>query len=105
MKRLKPLDSQAIDQAAQTLAEVLASMSDSNDIAALLKDLCTPSELESLADRWRVVPLLTNGVSYRDIHEQTGVSVTTTGRVARCLAEGQGYVAALKALGLPTNAK
>ncbi|KTD82692.1 YerC/YecD family TrpR-related protein [Legionella waltersii] len=53
-------------------------------------DLCTPAELESMADRWQVIPLLRQGMPYRTIHEQTGVSVTTITRVARCLSFGTG---------------
>jgi uncharacterized protein YerC len=36
------------------------------------------------------VPLLQDGLPYRRIHEMTGVSVTTIGRVARCLSGGNG---------------
>lgn len=43
-----------------------------------------------MADRWQVVPLLRQGIPYRTIHEQTGVSVTTITRVARCLSFGTG---------------
>lgn len=57
---------------------------------AFLTDLCTPAELEALADRWRVVPLLLQAKPYRDIHALTGVSVTTIGRIARCLSFGAG---------------
>ena len=53
-------------------------------------DLCTPAELEAMADRWQVVPLLHQGIPYRTIHEKTGVSVTTITRVARCLTLGSG---------------
>ena len=41
-------------------------------------------------DRWRVIPLIKQNIPYRQIHEETGVSVTTIGRVARCLHLGQG---------------
>ena len=37
-----------------------------------------------------VVALLQQGVPYREIHKQTGVSVTTIGRVARYLLNGNG---------------
>jgi uncharacterized protein YerC len=43
-----------------------------------------------MADRWAVVELLERGLPYRDIHRQTGVSVTTIVRVARCLVSGNG---------------
>ena len=57
----------------------------------------TPAEREALTDRWAVVPLLAEGMSYRAIHEATGVSVTTVGRVARCVEDGAGgYLAALR---------
>ena len=42
-----------------------------------------------MADRWAVVELLERGLPYREIHRQTGVSVTTVGRVARYLTLGQ----------------
>lgn len=79
------------------LAQVLASMGDADEVEALLTDLCTPAEREALTDRWAVVPLLAEGMSYRAIHEATGVSVTTVGRVARCVEDGAGgYRAALR---------
>ena len=72
------------------LSQALASVNSPEQMADFLADLCTPAELEALADRWSVVPLLADGVSYRQVHEQTGVSVTTVGRVARCLEHGTG---------------
>ena len=56
---------------------------------AFLRDLCTPAELQAMADRWAVVEYLRRGLPYREIHRHTGVSVTTIGRVARFLALGQ----------------
>ena len=54
------------------------------------KDLCTPAELQALVDRWQVVEYLQEGLPYRRIHDLTGVSVMTIGRVARFLADGYG---------------
>ena len=63
------------------------------------RDLCTPAELQALADRWSVVALLRQNLPYREIHRQTGVSVTTIGRVARYLENGNGgYSLALRRL-------
>jgi TrpR-related protein YerC/YecD len=61
-----------------------------DECRAFFRDLCTPAELQALADRWAVVGLLQQGTSYREIHKQTGVSVTTIGRVARYLTNGNG---------------
>ncbi len=77
------------------LSQVLSKLDKADAVADFLTDLCTPAELEALADRWAVVPLLAEGMPYRTIHDQTGVSVTTIGRVARCLEYGNGYRAAL----------
>ncbi len=53
-----------------------------------LKDLCTPQEIKSLSERWRVCQLLDEGkLSYRDIRQVTGASLTTIGRVARFLKD------------------
>ena len=67
---------------------------------AFPEDLCTPAELEAMSDRWKVVPLVAEGVPYREIHERTSVSVTTIGRVARTFERGAGgYATALKRRG------
>lgn len=85
------------DQTRAALVEVLSRLGSAEAIDAFLDDLCTPAEIEALADRWSVVPLLAQGMSYRRIHEVTGVSVTTVGRIARCLEGGAGgYRAALE---------
>lgn len=72
------------------LAQAIAGLRDPAQVAAFLQDLCTPAELEAMTDRWRVVPLLLQGVPYREIHDRTLVSVTTIGRVARTLDHGAG---------------
>lgn len=80
------------------LLDALLAMRTPGELRALLLDLCTPAELEAISDRWRVVPLLLQDVPYREIHERTGVSVTTIGRVARTLEQGAGgYDAAIEA--------
>jgi TrpR-related protein YerC/YecD len=70
-----------------------------DELRAFLKDLCTPAELQAMADRWAVVEYLQQDLPYREIHRITGVSVTTIGRVARYLATGAGgYSLAVKRL-------
>ncbi len=83
------------------LANVLASLQGAAEVRAFLEDLCTPAELEAMGDRWRVVPHLLRGEPYREIHEQTKVSITTIGRVARCIKHGAGgYGAAARRMHL-----
>lgn len=97
MKQLDPQHVEANRAARSSLAEAFLAMRTADEMRALLKDLTTPAELEALVDRWRVVKLLDQGRPYREIHEQTGVSVTTIGRVARFLEHGNGgYAMALE---------
>ena len=42
------------------------------------------------ADRWRAVQEIKNDKSYRQIYAETGVSVTTVARIARCISHGTG---------------
>ncbi|MEO8808630.1 MAG: YerC/YecD family TrpR-related protein [Rhodanobacter sp.] len=95
MKR-RSLDPETSNESAeQSLYQALLSLKDAGEVAAFLRDLCTPAELEVLVDRWRVVPFLLEELPYREIHERTSVSITTIGRVARYLNQGSGgYLAA-----------
>jgi TrpR-related protein YerC/YecD len=76
--------------AERSLCEALLSLRSVEDMGAFLDDLCTPAERESMRDRWSVVPHLVAGEPYWKIHETTAVSITTIGRVARCLEQGSG---------------
>jgi TrpR-related protein YerC/YecD len=76
--------------AERSLYAAIASLKTVEECRAFFRDLCTPAELQALADRWAVVGLLEAGLPYREIYKQTGVSVTTIGRVARYLTAGNG---------------
>jgi len=83
------------NQQAQTSAEnalfrAVISLRSLDECRNFFKDLCTPAELQALVDRWQVVAYLEQGLPYRQIHDLTGVSVTTIGRVARFLTDGFG---------------
>ena len=90
MKQRDPQHLKANRAARSSLAEAFLAMETAEECRALLRDLTTPAELEALVDRWRVVRYLDQGVPYREIHARTGVSVTTIGRVARFLEDGNG---------------
>lgn len=81
----------AASAAARTeFAQVLADMDNPDEIMALICDLFSEAEIEAMIDRWRVAPLVAQGMPYREVSERTGVSVTTVGRVARCVERGAG---------------
>jgi TrpR-related protein YerC/YecD len=76
--------------AEDALFRAIISLQSVAEFRNFFRDLCTPAELQALVDRWQVVELLEQGLTYRKIHDMTGVSVTTIGRVARFLADGFG---------------
>ena len=86
--------------AEEDLFNAVLKLRTTTECRAFFQDLCTPAELQAMKDRWAVAELLTGGFTYRQIRDKTGVSVTTVGRVARCLAEEPaGYAAILKRMG------
>lgn len=84
-------------RAERSLCEALLTLRSVDEVRAFLDDLCTPAEREAMRDRWSVVPHLVAGLPYWQIHDATAVSITTIGRVARCLEQGSGgYALAAK---------
>ena len=77
-------------EAERGLFQAVVALESVDEARAFFRDLCTPAELQALADRWAVVGLLQQGLPYREIQRHTGVSVTTVGRVARYLSSGNG---------------
>ena len=85
-----------------SLLDTLLAIDTKEQLSSFLKDLCTPAELRSLDERWKVCQLLAKeNLSYREIHAITGASLTTIGRVARFLKEERygGYRNILAKLG------
>ena len=76
------------EESLQRLFKAMSLLHDAEEAKRFLTDLCTPAELEAMADRLAVIPLLKQGVPYRSINERTGVSVATITRIARCLMSG-----------------
>jgi TrpR-related protein YerC/YecD len=99
MKAHRGLPARTAARAKQGLYRAILSLRTEAECERFFNDLCTPAELEALVDRWAVVTYLQEGLPYRKIHELTGVSVTTIGRVARFLTTGNGgYQTALERL-------
>ena len=99
MKNHRGMTSRAAARAEAGLYRAVLTLRTEKECRKFFSDLCTPAELEALIDRWAVVAHLEEGLPYRKIHDLTGVSVTTIGRVARFLTAGNGgYRTALKRL-------
>jgi TrpR-related protein YerC/YecD len=105
MKEKRVLSSREESAAEDRLFRAILTLRTLDECRAFFHDLCTPAELQALKDRWAVAELLARGtLTYRQVHDQTGVSLTTIGRVARYLGAGEGgYGKALQRLARKTS--
>lgn len=81
------------------LSTALKNINSDRDINNFLKDLCTPSEIQAMEERWEVAKLLYQGkLTYRAIASKLNTSTATVTRVARFLYKesNQGYLKVLK---------
>jgi len=90
MKANREFDTSEVEAAEDALFEAILTLKSVEEAREFFNDLCTPAELQALTDRWTVVEPLVEGKPYREIAANTGVSVTTVGRVARFLTQGNG---------------
>src|ERR1700692_2008783 len=90
MKTNRPVTLRQEQQHERALCTAILALRSVDECRSFFRDLCTAAELQAMADRGGVVELLERGLPYREIHRQTGVSVTTIGRVARYLTAGNG---------------
>jgi TrpR-related protein YerC/YecD len=95
MKLHRPLSPRQEALHERSLYSAVLALESVDEARAFFRDLCTPAEVQAMADRWAVVELLGRGLAYREIQRLTGVSVTTIGRVARYLTQGNGGYAAV----------
>ncbi len=83
-------------QKKNALFQLFAETTDPGDIAALLDDLCTPKEIENMAERLLTAKLLMEGCTYTQVMAQANISSATLSRVSRCVQHGKGYSKLLK---------
>jgi len=98
----QPLPTRDQEQLTSDLCDALLTARKRDEMLLLLRDLCTPAEIRTMAERWHVARLLDGtDLAYRDIHDLTGVSTTTIVRVGRFLRQEphQGYRRAIDRLG------
>ena len=82
------LQSEDID----TLYEAVSCIETKEEFYNFFEDLCTITELQSLAHRFTVAKMLSDGYTYQDISDKTGSSTATISRINKCLGYGaDGY--------------
>ncbi len=79
------------------LIKAFSLVKSQEEVAALLRDILTPAEIEEFSNRITIAKLLTDDLSYLEIAKQVGTSTTTVTRVAQWLNRGcGGYQTVLK---------
>jgi len=80
------------DPLTDALFDAILALNSREECYCLFEDLCTISEIKSLAQRLQIASLLYQGRTYAEIFEITGVSTATISRVNRSLEYGaDGY--------------
>jgi len=72
------------------LAIAIRTLRTGDEVTRFLRDLCTRSELEALAHRWKTAQLVDEGVPYLEIAERVPTSTATVTRVAQWVRHGTG---------------
>lgn len=78
------------DRTVDNLINALVSLENEEQCWLFLQDLCTITEIKSMAQRLEVARLLEDGLVYSEIAQKTGSSTATISRVKRCLDYGDG---------------
>ena len=74
------------------LFKAVLFLKDQEECYRFFEDLCTVGEIKAMAQRWKVVKMLTEKRTYTEIISETGVSTATISRVKKCLHYGaDGY--------------
>ena len=70
--------------------EAVLALQTVDECKKFFRDLCTMSELNSMAERFAVVKMVNEKIPYRQICKKTGSSTATITRVAHWLHHGKG---------------
>ena len=74
-------------QRSMAMYETILKLKDLDECCRFFDDLCTPTELRSLEQRFDVAVYLQQGLVYLDILEKTGASSATISRVRRSMLD------------------
>ncbi|MBQ0145785.1 MAG: helix-turn-helix domain-containing protein [Lachnospiraceae bacterium] len=86
-------------KAVDNLFDAVLKLKTRDECYDFFEDLCTISEILSMAQRLEVAHLLSDGMKYQDIAKQTGASTATVSRVNRSLKYGNdGYELVIRRL-------
>ena len=72
MKTNRPVTQRQEQQHERALCTAILALRSVEECRSFFRDLCTPAELQAMADRWAVVELLERGLPYREMRSQAG---------------------------------
>lgn len=80
-------------KAVKGMFEAILTLENEEECFSFFEDVCTVNELLTLAQRFEVAKMLTEGHTYLEVAEETGASTATISRVNRSLnyGGGEGY--------------
>lgn len=76
---------------AEMLFKAILTLGSEEECAGFFKDLCTDTEIYSMAQRFVVAKMVAEGKKYDEIEEQTGASPATISRVKRYMENYKQY--------------
>lgn len=69
---------------------VITRLESLEECRRFFRDLLTETEIKEFAERWKVARMLSQGVPYTTIEEETGLSSRTIARVHKWVKQGKG---------------
>ncbi len=78
------------DENTDLLMEAILKLETVEECYDFFEDLCTISEIKSIAQRIEVAKMLKKKYVYTEIAAKTGASTATISRVNKCIAYGSG---------------
>ena len=69
----------------KNISQIIHQLKDETQIESFIKDLLTNSEIETLSKRWRILKMLINGQTQREISKILGVSLCKVTRGSKIL--------------------
>ena len=73
---------------ARELAEIISKISDRSELEIFLQGLLTPSEIEEIQRRWKLLTALADGHTQRTISSNLGISLGKIARGSRLMKYG-----------------
>lgn len=70
------------------LFEAVLTLENAEECYDFFSDICTPKEIQAMAQRFVVAKMLNDKSVYSEIVEKTGASTATVSRVGRSISKG-----------------